>query len=329
MFGLNHKNTQKKEGTSISTKKVSGDLISVVLPVYNHEKYVSEAIESVLNQTYVSLELIIIDDGSKDRSLDIIHRYSEDSRVTIIEQENMGAHNAINRGLALAKGKYLAILNSDDAYEPDRFEKMIAAIEKDPELGFCCSYISVVNNKGKVLGVKEGWKNMEPWPVSHSERSLSHEGFTGNLLICNFISTTSNFFFRREVYEKHGGMRNLRFVHDWDFALRIAADTKCTIIEEPLMRYRVHDTNTISSDRKWMLYEIVWIWAVDLIRYYERKGLDVFKLAESLNLQGNDKLLWMLLIFIQKEKALGNENAEERLLDDEDLRKQFIEYITE
>lgn len=326
----------KRENGDSAGRKVEGPLLSIVIPLYNHEKFVGQAIESVIKQTYQSWELFIIDDGSKDNSVKTAKKY-RDTRITIIEQENAGAHNAINRGLDMAKGEYLAILNSDDVYEPERFEVMIAEMESHPKVGFMCSYITVINDKGKKLGVKEGWKNMESWQIPHPERSLKiKDGFKENLLITNFTSTTSNFLFRRTLYKQIGGMRNLRFTHDWDFALRAAEVTECKIIEKPLMRYRVHESNTISSNRKWMLFEIAWMWAANIKRFYgtllfesEDSQTDIIKLAESLNLQGNDKILWIILMFIEAQEKKGVKKPEEILLNNEKLREHLLEYVIE
>ena len=124
--------------------------------------------------------------------------------------------------------------------------------------------------------------------------------------------------------------------HDWDFALRAAEAAECALIEQPLIKYRVHNSNTITSDRRWMLFEIAWIWAADLKRFFaaglfqgEGNGPDVIKLAESLHLQGNDKIFWMILLFIQAQEKNGVENAEEMLLDDEKLRRRMLEYVEE
>ncbi|MBQ4058651.1 MAG: glycosyltransferase [Lachnospiraceae bacterium] len=320
-----------------NSNKVSGPLLSVVIPLYNHEKFIAEAIESVLNQTYISLELIIIDDGSKDKSVQIAKKYLNDERVQLIEQENAGAHMAINRGLEMAKGDYLAILNSDDVYEDNRFEKMITYMEAHKEVGFLCSYITVIDDKGKELGVKEGWRNMEPWQIPHPELSFkATDDFKKNLLMTNFTSTTSNFLFTRELYQKIGGMRNLRFAHDWDFALRAAEVTQCKIIEEPLMKYRIHSSNTISSNRKWMMFEIVWMWASNLRRFYgkelfsgENLGEEMVQVVESLNLQGNDKVFWMIMMYMDVRFAKEISNPEEELLENESLREYFINYIVE
>lgn len=327
---------KKKNEKNIEKKYVDGKKLSVIIPSYNHQKYIGQAIESVLNQTYRNLELIIIDDGSKDDSVSLIKTY-QDSRIILIEQTNQGAHNAINRGLEMATGEYLAILNSDDLYEDNRFEIMINEMEKESHIGFMCSYIQVIDDKGNKLGVKKGWKNMEPWLVEHPEQSYQNTNdFKLNLLMTNFTSTTSNFLFKRNLYEKIGGMRNLRFAHDWDFALRAAEVTECMIIDKPLMRYRIHGSNTISTNRKWMLFEIAWMWAANLERFYgklifraKEEKKDIFNLVESIHLQGNDKIFWIIKVFIDSQKALGIEKPEEILLEDKELRESLFKYINE
>lgn len=322
--------------TGKGQKEEERELVSIIIPSYNHELYIGKAIQSVVNQTYSNWELIIVDDGSTDNSIKRIKNF-KDARICLIEQENRGAHNAINRGLEQAKGYYLAILNSDDIYEKDRIAFMVKEMKRKPEIGFICSYIQVIDSNGKELGIKKGWRNMEPWTVPHKELSFaSTDDFKRNLLMSNFTSTTSNFFFTRKLFEKVGGMRNLRFAHDWDFALRAAEATECAIIEKPLLKYRVHESNTISSNRKWMLFEIAWIWAANLERFYgsllfanEGDKRDIIPLAESLNLQGNDKILWIIKFFIDAQRKAGVENPEEILLEDEGLRNMLLEYVEE
>lgn len=317
-------------------ENIEGPLLSIIIPSYNHSRFIKEAVDSVLSQTYSNLELIVIDDGSSDNSLEILNAYT-DPRMKVIAQKNQGAHNAINNGLKLAQGSFLAILNSDDVYEKTRFEIMIKEMLNHPEIGFMCSYIRVINTKGKDLGVKEGWRNMQSWLVSHPELSFgATDDFKCNLLMTNFTSTTSNFLFTRSLYEKIGGMRNLRFAHDWDFALRAASITDCKMIELPLMRYRIHDSNTISSNRKWMLFEIIWMWAANLDRFYStiifpdnNDKTNMIRLIESLNLQGNDKIFWIIKSFIEVKKMQGIDNPEELLLEDAELRNSLLEYVVE
>jgi glycosyltransferase involved in cell wall biosynthesis len=309
-------------------------LLSVIIPSYNHEKFIGNAIKSVLNQDYSNLELIIVDDGSKDKSVDII-KSIKDERINLICQENKGAHNAINEGLKVAKGEYLAILNSDDLFEKNRFSVMIEELSKQKNAEFICSYIQIIDENGKKLGEKKGWLNMEPWQLSHPELTYKNTSdFRKNLLMGNFISTTSNFLFTRSLYNRIGGMRNLRFAHDWDFALRAALETDCMMVEKPLMQYRIHNNNTISSNRKWMLFEIIWMWAT-YIPIYAKKNIilendmEMISLLESIQTQGNDKLLWSIMTYIQARREQGVEHPEEVFLDDANYREKLLNYIKE
>jgi glycosyltransferase involved in cell wall biosynthesis len=309
--------------------------ISVVIPSYNHRQYIQAAVESVLTQSYSDLQLIVVDDGSTDNSLDYL-RTVKDPRFLLIEQTNAGAHEAINRGLQVADGDYLTILNSDDLYTRERLEKCVSALKRE-SAQLVTTWIEVIDAQGRPLGVKQGWKNMLPWQIPNPDQSFaSSESFGLNLLISNFVSTTSNILFTRELYDSVGGMRNLRFAHDWDFMLRCAESHKCILLEEPLMQYRIHGSNTISSNRNWMLFEICWVLSTGLMRYGKTLFADggteswiasLHKIANSINLQGNDKVFWMIYQFINAMEAKGAVEPELLLLEDVQLRNAFIQYI--
>jgi glycosyltransferase involved in cell wall biosynthesis len=309
-------------------------LISVVIPSYNHESFIKQTVESILVQTHKNLELIVIDDGSTDKSLAYL-RNVVDPRFKLIEQENKGAQNAINKGLEMARGDYLAILNSDDIYHPDRLSKCLVKLEAGIDL--VASWIEIIDGEGKTLGIKKCWQNMLPWEFNHLDfNNCGLDEFTHHLLESNFVSTTSNIVFSRKVYDEIGGMRNLNFVHDWDFLLRVARRFHCEIIDSPLLKYRVHNSNTISSNRKHMLFEICWIFAVHLKYFtgnlvscddnngYSQK-LDF--LWKSINSQGNEKVLWMLLHYFDELQVKGEVNPEEFVLNDKRLCDAFCLYI--
>ena len=311
-------------------------MISIIIPSYNHSKYIKKCIDSVTSQTYQDWELIIIDDGSQDNSNEIISQYN-DKRIMHIQQENAGAHNAINRGLSLANGKYLTILNSDDEFHKDRLQECINQFEQQPNIDFISTWIYIVDDASKVLGIKEAWKNMHPWEIKNQNLTfLDSDDYALNALMANFVSTTSNMIFRRKVYEEVGGMRNLRFAHDWDFLLRICSRFNCYNLEKPLMNYRIHGTNTISSNRKWMLFEVCWIIASNIDKFannimpsfsHESLKKSSMNLLESFNFQGNEKIFWLLYFQITTMKKQGLINPEEVYLQDIELRNEIIKYI--
>ena len=313
-------------------------LVSVIIPSYNHEKYIGKCIDSVLQQTYKNFELIIIDDGSVDSSNEIISAYA-DQRIQYIKQSNNGAHHAINKGLALAKGDYLTLLNSDDLYHHDRLEKCLQVFQNNPEIDFISTWIDIINTSENVLGTKMAWKNMEPWNIRNKELTFAGSGdYALNALMANFVSTTSNMIFKRSVYEKIGGMRNLRFTHDWDFLMRSCSNFNCFSLEESLLKYRVHETNTISSNRKWMLFEICCVVASNIDRFSSKLipslkeedfSLSSVQLLESFNFQGNDHVFWLLYWQITNMQKMGIVNPEELYLSDKAIRNKIIEYIKE
>lgn len=180
---------------------------------------------------------------------------------------------------------------------------------------------------------------MLPWRIKAPSRDIVDcDDFTLNLLMSNFVSTTSNMVFTRKVYEKTGGMRNLRFAHDWDFLLRVVRHFQCELVESPLLQYRTHQSNTISSNREWMLFEICWIFAVH-VKYFTAKIFspsgqadslinEIEFLSNSINTQGNDKVLWMLVHYLNESGSTGEMLAEECLLDNESMRSAFTRHIT-
>ena len=127
--------------------------ISVVMSVYNAEKYLDEAIESILKQTYKDFEFIIINDGSIDKSLEIIEKYKQqDERIVLISRENKGLIASLNEGIEKARGKYIARMDADDISLPKRFEEQLKIMENDKEIVVCGSWINVFgeNRKEKI-----------------------------------------------------------------------------------------------------------------------------------------------------------------------------------
>jgi len=307
-------------------------IISVVIPSYNHAAYISTAVKSVITQTETDFELIVVDDGSTDGSLDILAGYS-DPRLMIISQENQGAHAAINRGLREANGEYLSILNSDDYFEPNRLERAVAVLQSDPNIGLVGSYIRIIDQFGKQIGIKHGFRDSEPWALETPERSFrAGSDLTDALLTENFWATTSNFVFTRRHYEMVGEFLPLRYAHDWDFALRIARIAEMVMIPEPLVCYRVHERNTIREDKAAMIFEICWVLAVHLPHFSDNsnfyintnKTKRVDQLLHSIFVYDCDRVLnVMLLLDLSK-----NEEAALNLLSPQNpLRQQFMEFI--
>lgn len=128
-------------------------IVSIIMPSYNSEDFLEKAIQSVVDQTYTNWELLVIDDGSKDRSLAIAEEFAKkDTRVKMIRnEENLGIAKTRNKGIQLAKGKYIAFLDSDDSWEVQKLAVQVAVME-EKQLDFTCSSYNVVNEAGEFLG---------------------------------------------------------------------------------------------------------------------------------------------------------------------------------
>lgn len=227
-------------------------LVSVIMPAYNHEKYVGEAIESVLNQSLTDFELIIVNDGSTDETEKIIKGYY-DNRIRYYFQENSGAHNAINRGLSIAKGKYISIINSDDIYHFDR----LACLTEIAEVGYAVFIITGVRlvDESSAPVRESSWFQ---WygnllSVYQNTKSLEKTFLSGNVAV-----TTSNFFFHSLVPEEIGLFSSYRYAHDYDFVLRVLSRYHEKIIfldDRRSLDYRWHEMNTIKESSSEVMKE--------------------------------------------------------------------------
>jgi GT2 family glycosyltransferase len=219
-------------------------LVSVVVPSYNHAAYVERALRSVFAQTHRALELIVVDDGSTDASADVIERCLRDAPLpTRFERRsNEGAAAAINRGIDLASGTYVNLLNSDDAFTPSRVERMVAATAaRDTAWGF--SGIAIVDADDRSIDPLADRRAFDLLCSVHAVPLQETVGFA--LLAQNVAVSSGNLFFSRALARKVGRFGDFRYNHDWDFCLRALAHAEPVFVPEALYRYRLHGANTI------------------------------------------------------------------------------------
>ena len=221
--------------------------VSVVLPSYNHRAYIVQAIDSVLSQSLQHWELIVVDDGSSDGSPELLKaRYGAHPQIRLVFQANQGAHRAINRGMALARGRYIAILNSDDVYHPERLQTLLAHCEAQP-CGLAFTPVAPIDaDGGPLLDPEHPWCRL----YARLSRLYATDGARQALLSGNFAVSTSNFFFPAERIAQIGGFRKKRYNHDWDFMARLLQHGHALVCvgEQPLLSYRLHGRNTIHQN---------------------------------------------------------------------------------
>lgn len=226
-------------------------MVSVIMPVYNHAGFVEEAVASVFGQTYRPIQFIIIDDGSRDESPQVIEGYlknhpaPEGIEVRFRARENRGADATINEGLAEATGDYLAILNSDDAYMPERLTRCVSeAVRQRARLVF--SYVEPVDDAGHTLPQGHPWRQ---WYADVLLWELDVAPSISTLLLTyNVGISTGNFVLHRSLLQDIGPFKPYRYAHDVDFLLRACLTDEPVIVREKLYRYRLHGSNTISEN---------------------------------------------------------------------------------
>jgi glycosyltransferase involved in cell wall biosynthesis len=250
-------------------------LVSVIIPVYGVENYISATVESVLNQTYKHFEILIVDDGSLDKSIDICQKY-KDSRLKIIRQKNKGVSAARNLGIKHSVGEFLAFLDGDDLWLPQKLEKHIEHLENSPHVGISFSRFTFINEAGKSLGISKLSKLKSITPA---------------LILCrNPVGNPSCTVLRREVYENikfydqvFDSQTNCFFdpklchFEDVELWLRIAIKTEWQIegIPEALTLYRINPKGASANfDEQLkglsMILDKTSSYAPDLIAKYEK-----------------------------------------------------------
>src|ERR1017187_8199298 len=182
-------------------------LVSVLMTAYNREDYIAEAIESVLAQTTQELELVIVDDGSRDHTVDIARRYTNDPRVRLhLNEKNLGDYPNRNRAAELAQGRYLKYLDADDMMYPHCLEVMVHQMEQFPQSGI-----------GFTLAPRKEWL----YPVSLSPQDAYRLEFLGSGGLGNGPTFA---IYRRELFSKAGGFPNARFTSDRTLTLTLARE---------------------------------------------------------------------------------------------------------
>jgi len=229
---------------------MSAPLVSVVVPAYNHERYIANALESVAAQSHPALELIVIDDFSTDGTAGAIERWCASQsasgrfrRIQFVRNEqNAGAHASLNRGMALAGGAFLCLLNSDDFFAPTRIATLLGRMESEgSRFGFSA-----------VMPVDDAGRQTLDSPLARRIATAREElaalpSASFGFIFRQLAISTGNFLLHRSLYEEIGGFAPLRYCHDWDFVLRAVLRTEPVFADEYLYFYRFHASNSFAA----------------------------------------------------------------------------------
>jgi glycosyltransferase involved in cell wall biosynthesis len=204
--------------------------ISVIMPAYNSTKYIGEAIQSILNQTYTKWELIVVDDGSTDDTVQVVQKYiDQDSRIRLYKNEHGGPSQARNTAIEHAQYDWLALLDADDIALPQRFAKQIAAATADPEVAVWGSFVSHINAKGKILSIHK----VGPTSILEFQEQLK-KGYVPQVINPSVLM-------KKEMINKVGDYdKDFPAAQDLELFDRIAQHGPIVAVSEVLTYYRVH-----------------------------------------------------------------------------------------
>lgn len=238
--------TKQQPKTQHEKRKTKNDepLVSVCIGVYNREKYIRECLDSVFAQTYRNLEVIVVDDASTDRTVEVIQSYGD--RVRLIQREVNSGLPAVprNQGIRLARGEYIAFLDSDDRWLPDKTKRQVDFLESNPHVMLVHAYCRLINADGGEGGIRH-------------EGVIPATGHVFKNMLRHFTIATSAMMMRGHWFTKHEGFREKRCLkvgEDFEMCLRVARDYPIGFIPEVLAHYRRAPTGISQQVSAWRSY---------------------------------------------------------------------------
>lgn len=285
---------------------MSNPLVSVIMPVYNCASYIEVAVDSILCQTLPDFELIIIDDASTDGTINVLKKYT-DSRIKLIFKErNQGVSCAINDGLKVAKGKYIARMDGDDISVKERFEKQVAILESNPEIFICGGLVQYLGGTNNIIFYKE-----------------THEEIISELLIyCSICMGAS--MFRRKELSNYFFDENKKSGEDYDFWTKVAWLGEIYNIQEVLLLYRVHPNQASITHKAQQIIDDIEIklFLFKKMNYDTKKYTDDFiskmlLLNQSIQIKELDLFLkWLKeLVFLNRKSIIYPQKELENVLE--------------
>ena len=269
-------------------------LVSVIIPAYNHDKYIRECILSIVNQTYPHLELIVINDGSTDSTLECLQNLvpicqERFSRFELINKENEGVAHTLNLALRYAGGKYVYIFASDDVSCPDAISTLVEVAEIKNGIAVVCADAELIDEEGKISNLAANNNTfLTYYTCTRSNFDANRDfGSYRSLLLGNYIPIGS--LIRRSVFDDVGFYTEGIRIEDFDLWLRVAKKHKFKFVNYILASYRVHSENTVTREKKSLI--------IDTLKIYKREQAYCFQ--QGLSGEWNDAYLTNLVSLLK------------------------------
>lgn len=242
----------------------SNPLVSIILPAFNHEQYVQQTIRSLIDQDYKNLELIVLNDGSTDRTSERIKEMAPEcldrfARFEFVDKKNEGLSRTLNQAVKLARGKFIFHIASDDWVVPSAISTLMKVVEGDDQtIALVCGDASFIDSEGNPIELKKQGRSFTSLVRSNTfdKRDFILEkdfGSYRSLLLSNYIPI--GLLVRTSIYEKLGPYVEGAMLEDIDLWLRVAKKYKMVFVDKVLARYRIHSTNTVSLHKESLLID--------------------------------------------------------------------------
>ena len=249
--------------------KQEGPLVSVIVPAYNHGQYIGDCLKSIINQTYINIELIVINDGSSDNTHNVILSLSDECRkrfkrfVYVNKEKNEGIAKTLNQGIELSKGKYISFLASDDIIMPYKFEVLVSEFEKlGNDYAVVCGDATFIDSKGNRVYLDEQgsafYKRAEEYYDSFLEYYTRYRtdfdykkdfGLYETFLLGNYIPAMATIL-HSEALKDVGLFDEGNFIEDYDMWLKLSRRYKFKYVQKVVACYRIHESNSVKVLRK-------------------------------------------------------------------------------
>jgi glycosyltransferase involved in cell wall biosynthesis len=244
--------------------------VSVIIPTYNRATFIGAAIQSVLNQTFADFELIVVDDGSTDGTKDVASRYASDNRFTYLQQDNGGRSSARNRALALARGAYIAFLDSDDTYLPEKLALQVSYLDSHPDVDMLYTSAACVDLNGREL--------------KNHGYIASDEGYIYELIAFfqPLTITLPTVMLRRAVMDEMGGFDlNMERFEDTDLWRRIAKKHRIGAMRQVTCLLTTHDDNALMNQNSKKIIQAIEYYITKVFREDHDMGMKLLRRGAS------------------------------------------------
>ena len=205
---------------------MSSPVLSIVMPVYNRERYITASVKSILSQTFSDFEFIIVNDGSTDKTKEIIENFKDERIILISNESNKGIVYSRNKGLSVAKGKYVGMFDSDDTAFPNKFEEQINFLTDNPDIGMVGSWVKHIDENGTIL--KNKWK------------LKAKSKFIPAIMLFRNYFVQATVVIRKEAIPADGYSDGFDIVEDSKMWFDVSLKNKIANIQKYLLYYRVH-----------------------------------------------------------------------------------------